>query len=198
MTRMHTRLHTRLHTRFRTRPHARFHTVLLAALLATPLALVPGSARAQFTLGVGPSFPVGNIATYASTGFNVLGAFAFHIPYSPLSVRLDGAFDQFAYNHIPGDARVFSGTANAVYSFRGSVVRPYAIGGFGLYHAPHIETINGNIETSSSYATGLNAGIGVRAGNVSGLGLFAEFRFHYVFTPHDRAEFLPLTLGITF
>jgi hypothetical protein len=185
---------TRMHTRFQTR----FHKLLSMGLVASTLALLPRTAQSQFSLGVGPSFPVGNIATYASTGFNVLGGFAFHIPYSPLSVRLDGAFDQFADNHIPGDARIFSGTANAVYSFRGSVVRPYAIGGFGLYHAPHIETINGNIETSSSYATGLNAGIGVRAGNVSGLGLFAEFRFHYVFTPHDRAEFLPLTLGITF
>ena len=175
----------------------RIQRLLLTGLVAAPLALAPRAARAQFSLGVGPSFPVGNIGSYASTGFNVLGAFAFHIPYSPLSVRLDGAFDQFAYDHIPGDARVFSGTANAVYSFRGwsSAV---CDGGFGLYHAPHIETINGNIETSSSYATGLNAGIGVRAGGVSGLGLFAEFRFHYVFTPHDRAEFLPLTLGITF
>jgi hypothetical protein len=171
----------------------RLQRLLLAGLMFAPVV-----ARAQFSLGVGPSFPVGNIGKYASTGFDVLGAFEFHIPYSPLAVRLDGAFDQFGYDHIPGNARVFSGTANAVYSFRGSIIRPYAIGGFGLYHAPHIETVSGNIETSSSYAGGLNAGVGARAGGVSGIGVFAEFRFHYVFLAHQGAEFFPLTFGITF
>jgi hypothetical protein len=175
-------------------------TRLQQVLVAAVCLLAPLSARGQgaFTLGVGPSFPVGNIGKYAGTGFDVLGAFAFPIPYTPVAVRLEGQFDQFGYDHIDGNARVFSGTANAVYSFRGSILRPYVIGGFGLYHAPHIETVNGNIVTTSNYASGVNAGIGVRAGGVAGLGLFAEVRFHYVFTPGDRAEFLPLTIGITF
>jgi hypothetical protein len=169
-------------------------------LLLVVVALAPLTARAQgiFSIGAGPSFPVGNIGSYASTGFNVLGAFALPIPYTPLAVRLEGQFDQFKYDHVSGNARVFSGTANAVYSFRGSVIRPYVIGGVGLYHAPHIDTVDGHIITSSDYATGINAGVGARVGGVTGLGFFGEFRFHYVFTPGERAEFLPLTLGITF
>jgi hypothetical protein len=174
------------------------HKRLLAIFAA--LLIAPATARAQgaFSIGIGPSFPIGNLGSYASTGFNVLGAFQLAIPYTPVAVRFDGAYDQFSYDHIPGNAHVFSGTANAVYSFRGSVIRPYAIGGFGLYHAPHIETVNGNIITSSDYAGGINGGIGARIGGVAGLGFFTEFRFHYVFTPHDRAEFFPLTFGITF
>ncbi|HWZ59131.1 MAG TPA: hypothetical protein VNW46_09165 [Gemmatimonadaceae bacterium] len=174
----------------------RIHRVLLLAGLV--FAPITALAQGAFAVGIGPSFPIGDIGKYAGTGFNVLGAFTFHIPYSPLGVRLDGSFSQFSYDHIPGNARVFAGTANAVYSFRGSIIRPYVLGGYGLYHAPHIETINDHIETSSGYASGLNAGIGARTGGVAGLGLFAEFRFHYVFTPHSGAEFFPLTVGITF
>jgi hypothetical protein len=173
----------------------RLHRVLLCALLIAPATV---QAQGAFSLGAGPAFPIGNLGAYTSTGFNVLGAFQLSIPYSPLAVRFDGAYDQFSYNKIPGSAHVFSGTANAVYSFRGSIIRPYAIGGFGLYHAPHIETVNGNIITASDYAGGINAGIGARVGGVAGLGFFAEFRFHYVFTPHEQADFFPLTLGITF
>jgi hypothetical protein len=160
----------------------------------------PGAAGAQapFAIGVGPSFPVGDLGKYASTGFDVRGSFSVGIPYTPIALRFEGGYDQFGYDHIPGDAHVFSGIANAVYSFRGSVVRPYVIGGIGLYHAPHIETVNGNIITASNYTGGVNGGVGARIGGVAGLGVFAECRFHYAWTPHDPAEFFPLTIGITF
>lgn len=177
----------------------RLYVGLLSALLVAP-AMAPATARAQgaFSIGIGPSFPVGNLGSNAGTGFNVLGAFQLSIPYSPLAVRFDGSYNQFSYDKVPGNAHVYSGTANAVYSFRGSIIRPYAIGGFGLYHAPHVETINGKIETSSDYAGGINGGVGARIGGVAGLGFFTEFRFHYVFTPHDHADYFPLTFGITF
>jgi hypothetical protein len=176
----------------------RLHKPLLTILAVVVLAPATAHAQGVFSLGIGPSFPVGNLGSYSSTGFNVLGAFQFAIPYTPIAVRFDGAYDQFSYDHIPGNAHVYSGTANAVYSFRGSVIRPYVIGGVGLYHAPHIETMNGNIITASDYATGINGGVGARIGGVAGLGFFTEFRFHYVFTPQDHADFFPLTFGVTF
>jgi len=171
----------------------------LAAAAGVGLSPARAAAQGGFILGVGPAFPVGAIGGHASTGFNALAAFGVHIPFTPLAIRLDAAFDQFGYNNnISGNARVFSGTANAVFTFPGAILRPYLIGGFGLYHAPSIVGANGNPATLSGYASGANAGVGTRIGAVAGLGFFAEARWHYVFTPGSRTEFIPLTVGIAF
>jgi len=181
------------------RRRAAIAIVGLAAVAGIGLAPARAGAQGGFILGAGPGFPVGAIGGHSSTGFNALAAFGVHIPFTPLAIRVDAAFDQFGYNNnVSGNARVFSGTANAVFTFPGSILRPYVIAGFGLYHAPSIVGASGNPSTLSSYASGVNGGVGTRIGAVTGIGFFAEARLHYVFTPGSRTEFIPLTVGIAF
>jgi hypothetical protein len=118
----------------------------------------------------------------------------------PVGIQVDGMFQRFGVDNVPDgfDAKfqVIQGTANAVYRFQtaeDTKVRPYLIGGVGLYNAK--ATGDDVIDDSSETDFGINGGAGFdfQAGNV---GVFVEGRFHNVFSDPSNTNFIPITVGV--
>jgi hypothetical protein len=74
-----------------------------------------------------------------------------------------------------------------VYHAPQSQVRPYVIGGMGLYHV----TDNGN-------AAGFNVGTGLTIPFTPSMGAFAEARVHFALSQGPSFVAIPVTFGITF
>ena len=93
---------------------------------------------------------------------------------------------------------IIQGTANAVYKFKTSEdtkVRPYLIGGVGLYNSKVTgDDVPDDVESSTptSASTAARASTSRRAR----VGLFVEGRFHNVFTEGDNTKFIPITVGV--
>lgn len=169
--------------------------VIFAGLLATTRAAQ--AQGAEFSLGGGVSIPSGTFADGFKTGWHGLGAVSFVPPGSPVGFQIDGAYNQFKSDFSGSDAKLqlISGTANVVYKFKTaetSRFRPYLIGGGGVYNAKP-KNPDGNGQTKFGFNAG--AGFDIKAGAV---GLFAEGRFHDVFTDGDNLRYIPITVGIRF
>lgn len=181
--------------------------VLPGVLLAIGAAVAPSAARAQVGLGVGGgvTIPVSSLSDVNKTGYNVLADLSFRTPTSPLGFRLDGMF-----NSLPTkvtDARtlqVWTVNANLVANLSNTPhepVTPYLIAGIGWYNNRYRVRTSGTTVVASGNTSdndfGLNGGLGLRIA-LGKSSLFGEARYHYVFTPGQRMEMIPITIGINF
>ncbi|MEP7345520.1 MAG: hypothetical protein ABI877_09640 [Gemmatimonadaceae bacterium] len=203
---------------------------VILALVATPLA---AQAQSNTAIGVfaGGTVPMSNYKDVAKTGWNLGGYIDFGRGDGPVGFRLDGSYNGF------GDKDVITssgGTTNITISNKysllnanmnlvvgvpasGSPIRPYLIGGAGVYYlknAPRCVagTACGSLTLSDESVTklGVNGGGGLEFG-VRGISVFAEARYHYVFDAIPKlscigqsgcaksaAQLVPLTIGLTF
>ena len=171
----------------------------LGVSLSFALALGATTLRAQgveFSLGGGLGIPLGNFDDVVKIGWQATGAVSLQPKGLPVGIQIDGSFSRFS-DETPLDIhnQIIYGTVDAVYRFQTAEdtrVRPYLIGGLGIYNskATGSDALNG-----STTKFGLNAGAGVdfNAGNV---GLFIEGRFHNVFVNGPNIEFFPINLGV--
>jgi hypothetical protein len=176
-------------------------------LLTAPALRAQG---AEFALGGGVGFPLGDFDDQAKLGWHGLGAVSFVPNGWPVGFQIDGSYQQFnldddAFPTLTGlKNRLIMGTGNIVFKFKTSeesTFRPYLIGGGGVYNSK----ITGaddpeNVLPGGETKFGLNAGAGFdfKAG---GAGLFIEGRFHNVFDAGlsgGDLQFIPITLGIRF
>ncbi|PYP66027.1 MAG: hypothetical protein DMD26_09125 [Gemmatimonadetes bacterium] len=140
-------------------------------------------------IGGGISIPAGGIAKDRQPGFN-LGALAeFRTPSEPLGLRAELLYqyfgrDQNALNST--SANTVAVTVNVVYHAPKSQVRPYLIGGMGLYHVSD----HGN-------NAGFNVGTGLTI-PLTGVGAYAEARLHFALTQGPSFVTIPITFGVTF
>jgi hypothetical protein len=120
----------------------------------------------------------------------------------PVGIQIDGQYQQYKFDGSSSlKDRFLIGTGNLVFKFKSSdesKIRPYLIGGGGVYNmkATGTNDVGSVIDTDNSLTKfGLNAGAGfdIKAG---GVGLFLEGRFHNVFTAGEDTKFIPITLGI--
>ena len=190
-----------------------------------------GEARAQIPvsldLGTGPSFQFGPLKTNTSRpGFNGLVGLDYKAPFVPLSVRLEGLFDE--YDHTSaylGARQIWAISGNAVWSFPmfnaipGLV--PYVLGGGGYYHTsenirlknpeacapsegnPCPTPVQPSAPTLTAAHFGVDGGAGARyrlfgVGPGIGIGIFAEARYLQYFGPHSSAAMVPLIVGVNF
>jgi hypothetical protein len=209
-----------------------------SAFVVAALALAAAPARAQlggvnpFSFGVsgGLSVPTGDFSDAFGTGYNVDAFVGVRVPTLPVSFRFEGGYQEFGLKgsakdrlrnaDIEGDvkARIISGTANLVYTIAppASVVRPYLIGGAGVYNlrtrgtgdvGDFLEEFVGTREESTT-RLGLNGGVGVEV-PLSGISVFGEARVHTIFTPSERdpesgdrvggrTTIVPIKVGIRF
>jgi hypothetical protein len=185
----------------------------VATIAAATVSVVgPGVAQAQLglILGGGGTLPgsVSSALSYNGLGYNVLAGVALHMPLLPITLRFEGQYDQFSSPLNIYQSRIYSATVNAEYEIPTPIVRPYLVGGGGYYHitaryfnaaaAPGSPT---EIETPTNGA-GVNGGLGVRSG-LGGMGLFAEWRYHYIFAGGARnnaghTTYAPFTFGVMF
>jgi opacity protein-like surface antigen len=176
--------------------------------VALGLAVVLGAqaAHAQglsFGIGGGAVMPTGTYGDLMSTGWNVTGVARMKPPASPLGFQVDAFYTRFGLEGgVDGHNQVIGGTANAVYAFSSaSPVRPYLLGGLGLYNQ---KLTVGDVSGSES-KFGLNAGAGFDF-LLGSAKLFADVRFHTILNGSVDAETLeeanaymiPITLGLRF
>ena len=152
-----------------------------------------------FNLGGGASIPMGDFDDSYGTGLNITGSAGWHPTTSAFGIRFDAAYDRLNGEDPPGtvpqlaDASIFSGLAEVTLRIpRALGLNPYFVGGGGVYR---FSDYGGTSESSTEW--GWNAGGGLRFG-WGFTSLFVEARYMSVGTPGDRAEWVPIILGITF
>src|SRR5256886_10536113 len=191
------------------------------AVVAVSLAagtLAAQGVHPQFGLGGGLLAPVGDYhATAGGQGFNTawqgLALLAFKLPALPVGFRIDATYGANSANDRLKDTlsaalgqptdektKLAGVSVNVTYpAARSAPVRPYAIGGVGLYHT--------TISTSTSASTGDRAATklawdlgGGLAFALRGVTLFFEARYVNVAAVSGlpRTTFLPFTTGIRF
>ena len=182
----------------------------LASVGALALALAASAAGAQnvgetraFSLGIagGATVPTGDFGDLYGTGFNVMGSLGFQPAALPVGVRFDVAYHSLPGGDVGGvfeldDLSIISGTANAVLTVSNTGgVRPYLIGGVGLYRAD-----GGDGEASTDF--GINGGGGLEFA-LAGFSTFLEARYHSVFiddmgTDVGNLNLIPIVFGLRF
>jgi len=169
-------------------PRSSVTTVLLALVLfstSRPLAAQGSGQTVPFPIfGVG-----GGIAKDRLPGFNLVGMTEFRTPSEPLAIRAELLYEYFGHKQSVVGATTsttVAGVINVVYHAPRSQVRPYVIGGMGLYHISR----QGN-------NAGVNVGTGVTI-PLTGMGAYAEIRVHAALSQGPSYVTIPLTFGVTF
>jgi opacity protein-like surface antigen len=179
--------------------------VLVTMVLSASVVRAQG---AEFSLGGGLGIPLSNFDDIAKLGWHGLAAVSVVPTGSPVGIQIDGQYHQFkldenvfARNDLK--ERFIFGTANAVFKFKTaetSTVRPYLIGGAGVYNfkstgSDDVSTILGTDNSTTKFGINGGAGFDFKAGSA---GLFVEGRFHNVFRSGKDYNFIPITVGFRF
>ena len=178
-------------------------TAIVVTAVALGLAAAPTQARAQIAVsaGVGGGFTVvtGDARrVWDAGGFHVQGMVAFGRATSAFGFRADVMYQRFT-SSLSGEAGRTSdlaGVVSVAYSPTSYHVKPYVLGGLGVYRstdnfdAPevHEEPIT---------RLGANVGLGARLSFVR-FGTFVEARFHRIFGNNRDIDFVPVTVGVMF
>jgi hypothetical protein len=174
---------------------------LAVAAAFTALALSASTSSAQsskaISLGIsaGAAIPVGDLGDDYTTGYNGTVSLGFQSVGSPIGIRIDGMYNKLGpkseFDGVLPDIKIMSANANLVYALPGVGIRPYLIGGAGIYsYKPDIS----GVDAESDF--GLNGGIGA-AFPLSGFTAFIEARYHHIFTDNYATQFIPVTFGIS-
>jgi Outer membrane protein beta-barrel domain len=173
--------------------------VALGVLLTAPALHAQG---AEFTLGGGVGIPTGNFDNAVKTGWLGLVGVSFVPNQWPVGIQIDGQYQQYKFDGSASlKERFLIGTANIVFKFKTSEeskVRPYLIGGPGIYNFKATGTNDiGQLTTGGTTKFGFNAGAGFdfKAGSA---GFFVEARYHNIFTSGADTKFIPIAAGFRF
>ena len=165
-----------------------------ALALAATASTAVAQARPQLSVGGGVTLPTGDLGEGADAGWHGQVSLGYRPPLFPLGFRIDGN-----YNDVGGSAadfRAISVTGNVVLEAPGIAVRPYLIGGAGLYN-----TKVGSLEGRNNL--GLNGGAGLRF-RLMDFDAFVEGRYHAALNAlgadddERAAQYIPITFGISF
>jgi hypothetical protein len=176
---------------------------LFLAIAAIALVAVPRVSHAQlglvkpFQLGIagGAAEPMSDLSDAAKLGYNGTVAMGIQLPFIPVGLRVDGAFNQFGEKEgIGAKMRTVSATGNVVWRLPSIGVSPYLIGGAGLYMVSVTPT---GADAVTDNHLGWNAGAGINL-PLSVFKAFVEARYNRVSTDNGSLEFVPLTFGIMF
>lgn len=180
--------------------------VIALAVLAAALVSAPDSLEAQqsmspvrFGVAAGATFPTGDAGDVYDWGYHITGLVSGRPAALPIGLRGEVMFHslqgkeidagEFGSVDVP-DLRVIGGLVNAEIGMSGVGIRPFFIGGLGLYNI-------GGEDIDSETKFGFNIGGGVDFA-LSGLSTFAEIRYHSIQTEGDALSIIPVTFGIRF
>jgi hypothetical protein len=168
--------------------------------------LSPASLAAQrpISIGVGGgiSIPEGNLGDGVNTGWHALGTVALSTPMQPLGLRLDVAYNRFAFSDEAqaslgedGSQTVGSATLNATYRLpmTDSPMSPYLISGLGAYRSEC--SVGPGCDATTRY--GWNVGLGTKL-YVLGFRSFLEARYHRTERGEIDVNYFPVTFGVLF
>ncbi len=173
-----------------------FLAIATIALVAAPASAQLGLVK-PFQLGIagGASQPMSDLKDAADMGYNGTVAMGINLPFIPVGLRIDGAYNQFGEKAgIPAKLHVVSATGNVVWRLPSIGISPYLIGGGGLYMQSVTPT--GGSATNDNHL-GWNAGAGVSL-PLTVFKAFVEARYNSYKTATGNVSFVPLTFGIMF
>ena len=176
---------------------------LFLAIATIALVAAPRVSSAQlgvlkpFSIGIagGAAQPMSDLKTSTDIGYNGTVAMAINLPFIPVGLRVDGAYNQFGEKAgVGAKLHVISATGNAVWRLPSIGISPYLIGGAGLYMQRATPT--GGTAVSDSHL-GWNAGAGINL-PLSVFKAFVEARYNSYSTDAGSVKFVPVTFGIMF
>lgn len=190
---------------------------VLFLLAAASVARAQGVGGIHIGLAGGADFPVQDQKDVYKTGWNGTLLIPINFGTSPVSVRLDGSYNELRTKDLVpfignGKTRIISGTADVVIGPRGTSVEPYAIGGVGAYdlrfRGQEVDTRNVFSDTSTRFGWNAGAGLAFPLG-ASSSRFFVEARYTSVSESGDRFSnsvrtggtrftFVPVNAGIIF
>ena len=192
--------------------------VALAALCAVSSTAVAQKAGIGLGGSIGANVPNGEFGDGAKTGlvangFVGIGTGRFGIRGELFWSRsdLDNAIIRKVGNAVlpsdgigtvSGNVNLLGASANLVLPLTQSIVKPYVIGGVGVYRRRVAQDIGGTLDEFRSLRTtdtdlGYNGGVGLSIGG-TGPSLFIEARYVSVATSPDRTRFVPVVVGFSF
>ena len=201
--------------------HTHNRLAMLGAAAMMLAAATPAAAQKTgigFGGSIGANVPNGEFADGVKTGlvangFVGLGTGRFGLRGELLWSRsdLDNAFIRKVGNQVlpsdgvgevTGNVDMVGASANLVLPLTQSMVRPYVIGGVGVYRRRVSQDIGGTIDEFQSLEdtqtdVGYNGGVGLSIGGV-GPSFFIEARYHSVGTTPERTKFVPVVVGFSF
>jgi opacity protein-like surface antigen len=196
-------------------------TSAASALVMVSLAWATGAAQGlhpQFGVGVGMSVPVSDYhAAPSGQGFNTawqgLAFVALKPPSLPVGLRVDATYGANSANDRlksdlttalgrPSDEKTkLLGASLSVWYQSSSLarVKPYVIGGIGLYHTTISVSSGGSTTDNTATKLAWNLGAGLDCG-LRGIALFFEARYVNIaaVSGFPRTTFLPITAGVRF
>ena len=177
---------------------------LYLAIATIALVAAPRVSQAQlglvkpFQLGIagGASQPMSDLKEGADLGYNGTVAMGINLPFIPVGLRFDGAYNGFAAKAAGGaKLHVISATGNVVYRLPSIGISPYVIAGAGYYMATTTTPSSASLKDNN---LGWNAGAGINL-PLSVFKAFVEARYNSVKTDNGgKMEFVPVTFGIMF
>ena len=194
---------------------------LLAAAGSTTHAQTPVGPTRPVSFGVagGLSIPTGDAGDVFASGFNVDALVEVQRPASPLAFRFEAGYQRFEvkddikelFEDFGGDvdvnARIYSGLANVLYKFPGTTVRPYVLGGVGVFNLGGSVSVSGLDEFGEDFQGEENSGsttnFGYNVGGglelpLSGVTAFGEVRFQQIRIEGSSFNIVPIKIGIRF
>ena len=190
--------------------------VVLASLAAVSVAAQ--GVHPQFGLGGGLTAPVGDYHSTAggqgfSTAWHGLALLAFKLPVLPVGFRVDVSYGSNGANTTLKDSltnrvgaptdettKLAGASVNLTYqSSSAARVKPYAIGGVGVYHTTVSVSSSGSTTDRAATKPAWNLGGGLTVG-LRAVALYFEARYVNVaaVSGFPRTTFLPFTTGIRF
>lgn len=174
----------------------RSFALVSALALAATATSAAAQARPQLSLGGGVTLPTGDLGEGTDAGWHGQVSLGYRPPLYPVGFRIDGAYHDLGASSGGADFRAISVTGNVVVEAPGLVVRPYLIGGVGLYNSK-VATLDGRNNF------GVNGGAGLRF-RLMELDAFVEARYHAALgaigsgDDERAAQYVPITFGIAF
>jgi opacity protein-like surface antigen len=193
-------------------------TLAVASLLITTAPAAQGIRATHFGVAAGLAVPAGSYHAAAngegfSSGWQAMALAVFTVPGWPVDIRVDGTYGTNSANDRlkadltarlgqPTDEKVKLLGANvaATYSLRsGARVRPYVLGGLGVYHVTISLTSGGTTTDDAATKLAWHLGAGI-AYHLQGTALFLEARYLSVaaFASFPRTTFFPIAAGVRF
>lgn len=161
-------------------------------------------AQRPVSIGIagGASIPQGDLRDGVNTGWHALGTLALSTPMQPLGLRLDVAYNRFAFSDqaratLGDDGYLTTGSATLNGTYRlpmtNSPMSPYLIAGPGAYYSRC--SVSPGCDGTTRY--GWNVGLGTKL-VVFGFRSFIEARYHRTGRGESDVHYFPVTLGVIF
>jgi opacity protein-like surface antigen len=180
----------------------------LSILLAASAASAQGSPGVHFGVAGGAIFPTENARELYDVGYHGSVMLNFNAPLSPIGLRIEGTYARSNEKTLAGrsgNVQIGAGTVDLVLGPRTVTVKPYFVGGAGVYRVrfSEISDLLSVRETQTQTRFGWNAGGGISFPLGPSTTMFLEARYTRIElkpNPFVRNHFtlVPLTVGFVF